>query len=137
MNQFTNVIEFINDYTDEVKKCIKLLQNFYKTDDYFKAFHEKKIPRSGELPDGIEFQFHGIGCLFEFPNGSAVDFDWGEYGRYDGFDLWRLELFLEGRLDEYPHYKDAEILKKEFNNLIQSGLIKQVPNDNLYYFLGN
>lgn len=42
--------------------------------------------------NGVEVYSHGYGIELIFP-GLTIDFDWGECGEPDGFDVWRLYNF--------------------------------------------
>lgn len=53
-----------------------------------------RIPRSGTLPSGRTYFFHGIGCRFR-KEGQTTDMDFGPEGRIDGFDAWRLNSFAQ------------------------------------------
>src|SRR5688500_12495031 len=57
------------------------------------------VPR-GELVPGYQFHKHGFGCAVRGPDWS-VDFDFGDHGEIDGFDLSRLKAFAAQRIDRY------------------------------------
>lgn len=42
--------------------------------------------------NGVEVYSHGYGIELIF-TGLTIDFDWGEFGEPDGFDVWRLWNF--------------------------------------------
>lgn len=42
--------------------------------------------------NGVEVYAHGYGIELGF-GGLTIDFDWGEFGEADGFDVWRLWNF--------------------------------------------
>jgi hypothetical protein len=42
--------------------------------------------------NGVEVYSHGFGIEFIF-GALTIDFDWGEFGEPDGFDVWRLWNF--------------------------------------------
>ena len=42
--------------------------------------------------NGVEVYSHGYGIELIF-GGLTIDFDWGEFGEADGFDIWRLYSF--------------------------------------------
>jgi len=127
------LIRVIKDFQSEVKKYVTTLEKEFKTQSYYEARKEKIIPRTGRLSDGTDFFFHGVGCRFELPSNLTVDFDYGPEGRYDGFDLWRIKNFVDERLSIYFHYEGENILEKEFQEMIDAGIVKKIPNDNLYY----
>ncbi|MFC7519076.1 DUF6896 domain-containing protein [Herbaspirillum sp. GCM10030257] len=90
------------------------------------------VPRVGTLGP-FKYAFHGIGCRFHF-DGICVDYDYGDQGRIDGFDLWRLTIFGE-QFDEFTPYVESGELEKEFDACVQTGVFKRSSgrNDNLYY----
>jgi hypothetical protein len=49
--------------------------------------------RSGCLPSGAEYWFHGKGIRFHRPDRVVVEWDRGPEDRVDCFDAWRLEEF--------------------------------------------
>ena len=90
------------------------------------------IPQLGKLIGGIPYFKHGFGCKVKLPRG-AVDFDFGEQGQINGFDLWRFLDFAGSRLFEYGFSSEAA-LKQYFedelkaDHLVYSGYI-------LYYLV--
>ena len=66
------------------------------------------IPQLGKLIGGIPYFKHGFGCKVKLPRG-AVDFDFGEQGQINGFDLWRLLDFAGSRLFEYGFSSEAAL----------------------------
>lgn len=42
--------------------------------------------------NGVEVYTHGYGIELTFPD-LAIDFDFGDHGEPDGFDVWRLHFF--------------------------------------------
>jgi hypothetical protein len=68
-----------------------------------------------------------------------VDFDFAYFPepRQDGFDLWRLTNFIQNQCNKYPDYNDKEKIEREFNELIQNGIIakpKLEDSTTLYFF---
>lgn len=65
------------------------------------ASRKKMIPRLGNLQfqdEKVDYQFHGNGCKFVFPQGKLVDFNYdSENWKYDGFDKYRFYDFLESK----------------------------------------
>jgi hypothetical protein len=76
------------------------------------------IVRSGMLPDGSEYKFHGVGCLVVTRDESEVDFDWSPEGEVL-FDVWRLRRFHESRGGEPQIGDDA--LRSACAALVDSG----------------
>src|SRR5579863_3535448 len=65
-------------------------------------------PEQGSLTDGFTYHKHGFGCAVAGPS-WGVDFDFGDKGEIDGFDIWRLCAFARERLSEYGFESDEEI----------------------------
>ena len=85
------------------------------------------VPQRGNLNGGISYFKHGYGCAVDLPSGR-VDFDFGEHGEIDGFDVWRLAGFAGSRLPEYGFTSKAalnECFKSEVatGSLVFSGYI--------------
>jgi len=80
---------------------------------------ETDIPSRGELEGGIGYFKHGYGCAVSLPAGK-VDFDFGEKGEIDGFDLWRLSCFAETKLSEYG-FDTKDALEESFEAAVDSG----------------
>ena len=53
---------------------------------------------NGDLLPGYRIFKHGFGCSVKGP-GLAVDFDFGNAGQIDGFDIGRLQAFATRRPD--------------------------------------
>ncbi len=85
--------QLIVEYLKEVEQGLKLIDQKIGRRDILAAWRQKLLPRKGVLQDGIEYELHGIGCCLIFPD-HMVDFDFAPGGRSDGFDLWRLGLYV-------------------------------------------
>ena len=109
--------------------------------DLLTAYRSDKIfPQVGKLEEyGIKrYAFHGIGLHTTFLDNTTVDFDFAFFPeqRNDGFDLWRLSVFVADQPIKYKKYLDKEILKADFDNLIHEGSIIQPtisPSTTLYF----
>lgn len=134
-----NLFSLIDDYLSKVKECMLLFESKIGADSPLKAWREGLIPQKGDLGKGIEYQLHGIGCLAVFPGGREVDFDFGPGGRFDGLDLWRLGIFANSYPDKYPFFQDDDVLKREFEQAIEAGLISQIPHSGsqLYFYVAS
>jgi hypothetical protein len=84
--------------------------------------------------DTMPYAFHGIGCRASTPKGP-IDWDFGNAGRIDGFDLWRLETFVEANAAEFPDVAENGTLRKGFEAALAAGKIRKSEsrNDHLYY----
>ena len=103
----------IEDYLQEVEHAVMLFKDIIGDKNPLKAWKDNDIPQKGKLTEGVEYEFHGIGCVLIYKN-HEIDFDFGPEGRYDGFDLWRLTQFIESRAEKYPRYQDKDVLKGDF-----------------------
>lgn len=89
------------------------------------------IPQLSKLIGGIPYFKHGFGCKLKLPRG-AVDFDFGEQGQINGFDLWRLLDFAGSRLFEYGFSSEAA-LKQRFEDEVKAGRL--VYSGYILYYL--
>jgi len=127
----------IKDYISCAEYMCGALRDEYPSNETFlRARRTNIIPKNGDLPGGVHFDFHGGGCYFEFENGS-IDVDFGPDDRCDGFDFYRIKDFLvDTKKDIYKKLHDNEQLKREFEDLILKGEIvnpKWQPNAHLFY----
>ncbi|CAI8913518.1 MULTISPECIES: hypothetical protein [Pseudomonas] len=110
----------IRDYQASVSAAVELMQRSgIPRPSSAMAWVTMDIPHRGELDGGVGYFKHGYGCAVHLPTGP-VDFDFGEQGELDGFDLWRLAGFAEGRLPSYG-FADEDALKACFNAEIAAG----------------
>ncbi|QDU19864.1 DUF6896 domain-containing protein [Urbifossiella limnaea] len=58
--------------------------------------------------NGVGVYSHGYGIELTFP-GLTIDFDWGEFGEPDGFDIWRLYHFARLNPCGVPTPTHAEV----------------------------
>jgi hypothetical protein len=75
----------------------------------------------GTLGAGSRYRKHGYGCDVTGDSWS-VDFDFGDEGQIDGFDEWRLEIFLM----ENPQSSEVttvEHLRNSFRAAVEAGEI--------------
>jgi hypothetical protein len=129
----------INDYISCASYMCNSLRDYYDyTDDILIGAYRrnKNIPKEGNLPDGVYFNFHGSGIFFEFENGE-IDVDFGPNDRCDGFDFMRLKDFLlYTKKSSYTKLTDEVFFKAEFDRLINLQFIFNpgwVPSPHLYY----
>ncbi len=138
----TNItlIDIIKEYQAGADKAVCIFKDKYKVNDILEGWHNRVYEQTGKLIDvGLYFYaFHGIGLAAHFKD-KIVDFDFAYFPepRHDGFDLWRLTNFIQNQRNKYPDYKDKEKIEKEFNELIQKGVIAKPKLENsttLYFF---
>lgn len=129
-----NLSFVIEQYALYVQKGMQSFQVVIGDKNPLKALSEKLIKRKGTLENGISYSLHGIGCLFEI-QGVKVDVDFAPNNRYDGFDLWRLNLFVQQNQRFRKIYSDKSQLEKDFFQAIESLEILPIPNSRLYYLV--
>jgi hypothetical protein len=122
----TNLLDIIKDYQLCADKAVRIFKEKYKVNDILDGWHRKEYEQTGKLiEEGLHFYaFHGIGLAAHF-NDEVVDFDFAYFPelRHDGFDLSRLTRFIQNQRHKSPDYKDKEKIKREFNELIENGVI--------------
>jgi hypothetical protein len=124
----------IGDYQVAVRRVVSALQVGYGRDDLLRAWRSGVIPKDGVI-GGIEFSFHGIGCWATM-DGVEVDFNFGLNGQIDGFDAWRLWVFVRQNPTRYPQFKRLEDVEAALERLARSGEIERqrdAPSDHLWY----
>lgn len=85
------------------------------------------LPDNGFLSGGIPYIKHGYGCAVTFPDGT-VDFDFGEHGETNGFDLYRLINFAADHLYDYDFSNEEDVrasleAAEKAGNILYSGYI--------------
>jgi len=120
----------IRNYIDAVAHAAALLEasgiSLPTSNDNWAA---TPVSPQGELGDGVRYQKHGYGCDVT-GHGWSVDFDFGEDGQIDGFDEWRLRIFLT----ENPRSigtMTVEHLRNSFHAAVAAGEV--IYSGHLYY----
>lgn len=130
-------LHLIKRYLASVQVLVGQLQRAFQVENLVEGRKEGKIPRTGTFGDDGEFSFHGVGCRIE-KGETSVDFDFGPNGRIDGFDAWRLHVFVED--DPSPEESGIDTtergLKVALKELLAKGMISQIEGDSLYYLAG-
>ena len=142
LSQFENkgILELIEDFIDTANEGVEILRKEFGVSDLLQGWRSGQYGQTGKLQSkGIEFfAFHGCGLAIHFRN-KLVDFDFAYVPeqRNDGFDLWRLQLFANGQPKKYSQYIDKNKLEKDFNKLVEKGVIYLPEQDNSpkQYFL--
>ncbi len=134
-------LTMLRDYNEQVERAQALLCQFLPIAPVLGWFSlgaaSPKIPQSGycDPQQEIFYFFHGFGCEVK-TEGLWVDWDYDSGGRLGGFDLIRLQFFVERCCDRYPELKDRTILHAIFERAIEQGRIHQpyeLSWGNLYY----
>jgi len=129
--------QLINDYKEDVKKAITLLNEKNIRSPYF--FRESRI---GYLDDKqtIKYEFHGFGCKVNFGNGEEVDFDFGVTfdgnARGDGFHIGALYYFIlynKKNSQKYQVFSSSSKIEKIIDEFVETGEIIKGPMQELYY----
>ncbi|UOD32160.1 hypothetical protein INH39_11090 [Massilia violaceinigra] len=115
-----NLKNLISNYQASVRAAVDIMQRSgiplpTTSSDWINT----DIPGRGELEGGIAYFKHGFGCHVNLPAGP-VDFDFGERGETDGFDLWRLVKFAGPALATYGFATQDEV-KECFEAAVNSG----------------
>ena len=58
-----DMLKLINDYQSAVKSGVEAMQRQFNTKHLLSGWNRKTIPQNGVLSSGIEYDFHGIGCI--------------------------------------------------------------------------
>ena len=130
------LFELIEAFQARVRMAIELFREHRGISDPL-DWRQHGLPRVGFITDDKRFAyaFHGIGCRAETPEGE-IDWDFGESGRADGVDLWRLQRFVDASPREFPEFERGELLADLFEAAIRGGLLRKDPSEqagHLYY----
>jgi len=129
-----NLQRLIAEYQATVKRAVILMNRSGIKMPYSAfAWIQANIPARGILDGDVLYFKHGAGCKVIFETGS-VDFDFGEDGEIDGFDLWRLTQFAgQGHLNY--GFRSPEEIKLAFNVATKSGEL--LYSGSCLYYLTN
>jgi hypothetical protein len=125
--------QLISDYQESVRAALQLIdESGIPVPPTSGDWAATDIPSFGELKGGIPYWKHGIGCKVSFPTGT-VDFDFGEKGEVDGFDLWRLSQFFKSSKKDYGLCTE-DALKMSFDAAVNEGSLNYWGSE-LYYVI--
>ncbi|MBB3118797.1 DUF6896 domain-containing protein [Pseudoduganella violacea] len=125
-----NLEQLIIEYQTRVREAVALMYRSGVAMPYSSfAWMKSDIPMHGILDGGVEYFKHGAGCLVQLETGE-IDFDFGDDGEIDGFDLWRLTRFMGGRLPRFG-FASAEQIEQSFSDAVDSGKLNS--EGGLYY----
>lgn len=128
------LLELVSKYQAAARDAAERLRVELGVEQLLASWRAGRIERTGRLPSGTEYEFHGSGCWVSAP-GALVDFDFGPGERVDGFDVWRLELFAQEN-----HIEVGFDLRTCFDALLKDGVIENpgwAPSPHLYYLRGH
>jgi len=136
MMSVTEMLSLIREYLTSARAARDLLRSKFGIDDLLRARRLGILPKNGWLDRErrIHYSIHGVGCTIESGDG-VINFDFGPGGLVDGFDLWRLQQFLESRREKYPSLRTVEQQELAFAELVQEGLVAksdEFPSPHLY-----
>jgi len=77
---------------NEVRRRLATVPGAGGVAELVRAATSRQVPRTGQLPDGSEYDVHGIGCLIVTPDGHEIDVDVEEDGSAT-FNPWRIRTF--------------------------------------------
>jgi len=130
------LLELIMEYVACSKYVCSILEDLKGDQDtILRAVRLNKIPKEGYLEHGIYYNFHGVGCFLEWPN-NRIEIDFGPKNRCDGFDIYKLQVFLYGKETKYAELMQRENLEIAFLSLISDKIIenpKWLPSEHLFY----
>lgn len=135
----SSLLQLIQVYLDAVRRAVARLKECFGPGCLLEGWRLGKVPRLGKLgaTQTVRYEFHGVGCRVVFGE-VVVDFDFGPNGRTDGFDLWRLGLFLEDNKLTGASRLSRDALRGAFESLERKGVIscpKWEPSPHLYYLV--
>lgn len=94
-----NLASLIDAYQSAVRDAVNLMYaSGIEAPESNTAWACSGVPQVSELLGGVRYFKHGFGCAVHLPSGT-VDFDFGEHGEINGFDLSRLQAFAKNRLN--------------------------------------
>lgn len=120
------LVELIDDYMGAVERSLLMFEKTFGRRDLIKAWREGIIPQTGQLPGGVEYQMHGIGCWVDLPEGE-VDFDFA-YSDDVGFDTWRLWSYAKHFQNRYPAYRKQEDIERALTEALVAGVVQPIEN---------
>ncbi len=120
-NGMDNKLEqLIAEYQSRVRDAVALMYRSGMTmPSSALAWVKANIPPEGVLEGGVKYCKHGAGCEVQFDS-REVDFDFGEDGEVNGFDLWRLLQFARNRFP-CAGFDSPEQIETSFEAAIASG----------------
>ncbi|WP_081651282.1 hypothetical protein [Cupriavidus sp. WS] len=126
-----HLAHLIRDYQAKVHEALVLMQRSgIRMPTSNRRWIESDIPLKGLLDSDITYVKHGAGCMVYLPDGK-VDFDFGNLGEIDGFDLWRLSLFASEKLSTYG-FESQNDLQMCFETAVSEGHLVR-SDDSLFY----
>lgn len=129
------VFRCIEHWVQQADRLCKALRTAYSLDFTRLGRLERnaRMGRKGKV-NGIRYAFHGIGCYFETPD-LQLDVDFDSQGDWDGFDLWRIQTFIDWN---YPHLRlSSEVIEQGIVALRNKQWLYQIDRlyDHAFYYV--
>jgi len=119
-----NLDRLITEFQSQVRAAVALMYRSGMPMPHSSlAWLRAEVPGIGILDGGIKYFKHGAGCEVRLETG-AVDFDFGDNGEIDGFDLWRLTKFCRDFLPCFG-FDNAKQIEESFNAALAHGELEQ------------
>jgi hypothetical protein len=128
------LLQLIHRFVGAASKHARQLRLELQKDDLLLSVKSKTVPATGILGDGTKYTFHGVGCSIESGEGD-INFDFGPYGRCDGFDGWRLSAYAR-QFSEFTELRDREVVEAGLIHLVAQGIVMRPewePSPHLLY----
>jgi hypothetical protein len=89
---------------------------------FLRLYRSRAIEKTGIICEGLEYSFHGSGCLFVEVDGAEVDVDFLE-ARLEVFDPWRVRRFSMSIGNE--HSGSLEVIVEACRSLVSQGRLTE------------
>jgi hypothetical protein len=120
------LLSFIHEYQNRVREATSLFRK-HKGLENPAYWVSAGLNQSGfiDAEKTIEYFFHGAGCKVKLPSGE-VDWNFAPEGHV-GLDVGFLSAFSERGTENYPEFRDWEVLNFAFREAISQGLLRHYP----------
>ncbi|WP_425438587.1 DUF6896 domain-containing protein [Pseudonocardia oroxyli] len=82
----------------------------------------REIPKVGTIQGDVEYEFHGVGCRFTFPDGDVIDVD--IVNGVEAFDAWRVLLCVAD--GEESSGRGLREIRRQCDSLVRTGRLVQL-----------
>ncbi|WP_462265130.1 DUF6896 domain-containing protein [Mucilaginibacter sp.] len=124
--------QVIDSFQQSVREVVQPFYDKYKRKDLLRAWKDGMFPQLGSIGrNKLRYFYHGIG-LKVYLQDRAVDFNFGNGNRIDGFDEYRLLGYLESQA-EHKGTWTLKGIQGELTKLISEGKLYQLDGDQNYY----
>ncbi|MEV0701016.1 hypothetical protein AB0I53_24310 [Saccharopolyspora sp. NPDC050389] len=90
--------------------------------DLLRQYRSRAMEKAGTICEGLEYNFHGSGCLFIEADGAEVDVEFLEEG-LEVFDSWRVKRFSMS-VEKEPS-RSLEELAEVCRSLVSQGRLTE------------